>query len=53
FSNTELFNVSKLLNDKGYPTGWIFLWIALAYLVITFSISGLFRLLERRLEVAR
>ncbi|MDX3233496.1 amino acid ABC transporter permease [Streptomyces sp. ME19-01-6] len=53
FSNTELFNVSKLLSDKGYPIGWIFLWIALAYLVITFSISGLFRLIERRMEVAR
>ncbi|MEU2793904.1 amino acid ABC transporter permease [Streptomyces sp. NPDC007100] len=53
FSNTELFNVSKLLNDQGRPIGWIFLWIALAYLIITFAISGIFRLLERRLEVAR
>ncbi|MER7395599.1 amino acid ABC transporter permease [Streptomyces sp. NPDC000151] len=53
FSNTELFNVSKLLSDKGFAIGWIFLWIALAYLIITFTISGLFRLLERRLEVAR
>ncbi|CAM5602358.1 MULTISPECIES: amino acid ABC transporter permease [Streptomyces] len=53
FSNTELFSVSKLLNDQGRPIGWIFLWIALAYLIITFAISGLFRLLERRLEVAR
>ncbi|WP_030260670.1 amino acid ABC transporter permease [Streptomyces violens] len=53
FSNTELFNVSKLLSDKGFAIGWIFLWIALAYLVITFTISGIFRLLERRLEVAR
>lgn len=53
FSTTELFNVSKLLNDQGRPIGWIFLWIALAYLIITFAISGIFRLLERRLEVAR
>ncbi|MFG2583656.1 amino acid ABC transporter permease [Streptomyces malaysiensis] len=53
FSNTELFNVSKLLSDKGFAIGWIFLWIALCYLVITFAISGLFRLLENRLEVAR
>ncbi|MFH8348378.1 amino acid ABC transporter permease [Streptomyces sp. NPDC018045] len=53
FSNAELFNVSKLLNDQGRPIGWIFLWIALAYLIITFAISGIFRLLERRLEVAR
>ncbi|KOU08543.1 amino acid ABC transporter permease [Streptomyces sp. NRRL F-5755] len=53
FSNAELFSVSKLLNDQGRPIGWIFLWIALAYLIITFAISGIFRLLERRLEVAR
>jgi glutamate transport system permease protein len=53
FSNTELFNISKLLSDRGFAIGWIFLWIALAYLIITFAISGLFRLLERRLEVAR
>lgn len=53
FSVTELFNVSKFLSDKGFAIGWIFLWIALAYLIITFSISGLFRLLERRLGVAR
>ncbi|UXY30345.1 amino acid ABC transporter permease [Streptomyces sp. HUAS TT20] len=53
FSVTELFGVQKLLSDKGFPITWIFLWVALAYLVITFSISGLFRLLERRLGVAR
>ncbi|MEU5212964.1 amino acid ABC transporter permease [Streptomyces sp. NPDC020742] len=53
FSYPELFNVSKLLNDKGYAIAWIFLWIALTYLIITFSISGLFRLLERRMGVAR
>ncbi|WP_432039299.1 amino acid ABC transporter permease [Streptomyces cucumeris] len=53
FSVSELFSVSKLLSDKGYPIAWIFLWIAVAYLVITFTISGAFRLLERRLEVAR
>ncbi|MFE0378658.1 amino acid ABC transporter permease [Streptomyces inhibens] len=53
FSFGELFNVSKLLNDKGYAVAWIFLWVALAYLVITFAISGLFRLLERRMGVAR
>ncbi|MDT3398541.1 amino acid ABC transporter permease [Streptomyces sp. B1866] len=53
FSNTELFNVSKDLSDRGLAIGWIFLWVALCYLVITFAISGLFRLLEHRLEVAR
>ncbi|MGP4000811.1 amino acid ABC transporter permease [Streptomyces sp. 8N706] len=53
FSVTELFGVQKLLSDRGFPIGWIFLWVALAYLVVTFTISGIFRLLERRLEVAR
>lgn len=53
FSFSELFSVSKLLNDKGYTVAWIFLWTALGYLVITFSLSGLFRLLERRMGVAR
>ncbi|MEW9521443.1 amino acid ABC transporter permease [Streptomyces tubercidicus] len=53
FGFGELFNVSKLLNDKGYAIAWIFLWTALAYLIITFAISGLFRLLERRMGVAR
>ncbi|MFG2890593.1 amino acid ABC transporter permease [Streptomyces sp. NPDC048248] len=53
FGYGELFNVSKLLNDKGYAIAWIFLWTALAYLVITFAISGLFRLAERRMGVAR
>ncbi|MFD4787819.1 amino acid ABC transporter permease [Streptomyces sp. NPDC058459] len=53
FSVTELFGVQKLLSDQGYAITWIFVWVALGYLVITFSISGLFRLLERRLGVAR
>ncbi|AWN29873.1 MULTISPECIES: amino acid ABC transporter permease [Streptomyces] len=53
FGFGELFNVSKLLNDKGYAIAWIFLWTALAYLVITFALSALFRLLERRMGVAR
>ncbi|MCF3144723.1 amino acid ABC transporter permease [Streptomyces platensis] len=53
FGFGELFNVSKLLNDKGYAIAWIFLWTALAYLIITFAISAVFRLLERRMGVAR
>ncbi|GFE21671.1 amino acid ABC transporter permease [Streptomyces libani] len=53
FGYGELFNVSKLLNDKGYAIAWIFLWTALAYLIITFALSALFRLLERRMAVAR
>lgn len=53
FGYGELFNLSKLLNDKGYAIAWIFLWTALAYLIITFAISAVFRLLERRMGVAR
>ncbi|MEW2269008.1 ABC transporter permease subunit [Streptomyces sp. SID685] len=53
FSVTELFGWQKTMSDQGYAIAWIFLWVALGYLVITFSISGLFRLLERRLGVAR
>ncbi|MYW67242.1 ABC transporter permease subunit [Streptomyces sp. SID8379] len=53
FSVAELFGVQKLLSDKGFAIGWIFLWVALGYLIITFAISGLFRLLERRMGVAR
>ncbi|MER6028076.1 amino acid ABC transporter permease [Streptomyces sp. NPDC001851] len=53
FSVTELFGWQKTMSDQGYAIAWIFLWVALGYLVVTFSISGLFRLLERRLGVAR
>ncbi|MDJ0341617.1 amino acid ABC transporter permease [Streptomyces sp. H10-C2] len=53
FSVTELFSVQKLLSDEGLNLTVIFIWIALAYLIITFAISGLFRLLENRLAVAR
>ncbi|MEU3463085.1 amino acid ABC transporter permease [Streptomyces sp. NPDC006733] len=53
FSVTELFSTQKLLSDEGFNLTVIFIWIALAYLIITFAISGLFRLLENRLAVAR
>lgn len=53
FSVTELFGWQKVLSDQGYDIVPIFIWVALGYLVITFTISGIFRLLERRLEVAR
>ncbi|GGO56770.1 amino acid ABC transporter permease [Streptomyces daqingensis] len=53
FNNPELFSVQKVLSDKGFNVMVIFVWVALAYLVLVFAISGLFRLLERRLEVAR
>ena len=53
FSVTELFGWQTLMSEQGYAIIPIFLWVAAAYLVITFAISGLFRLLERNLEVAR
>ncbi|RST18195.1 amino acid ABC transporter permease [Streptomyces sp. WAC05374] len=53
FSVTELFGWQKLMSEDGYDIIPIFIWVSLAYLVVTFSISGVFRILERRLEVAR
>ncbi|MFF9869035.1 MULTISPECIES: amino acid ABC transporter permease [unclassified Streptomyces] len=53
FSVADLFGWQKLMSEQGYDIVPIFLWVALGYLVITFTISGIFRLLESRLEVAR
>ncbi|MFE6160345.1 amino acid ABC transporter permease [Streptomyces sp. NPDC056486] len=53
FDNVELFNISKTLSNEGYDIVMIFIWITVAYLIITYAINGLFRLLEHRLEVAR
>jgi glutamate transport system permease protein len=53
FDNVELFNISKVLSNEGYDIVMIFVWITIAYLIITYAINGLFRLLEHRLEVAR
>ncbi|GHF23773.1 amino acid ABC transporter permease [Streptomyces mashuensis] len=54
FNVSELGSVQKTLNaDSGYNIFVIFLWIAICYIIITFAISGLFRLLESRLAVAR
>ncbi|MGW1191959.1 amino acid ABC transporter permease [Streptomyces sp. NPDC002559] len=53
FSVTELFGWQKLMSDRGYAIAPVFIWVALGYLVVTFAISGLFWLVERRMEVAR
>ncbi|GAA4866559.1 amino acid ABC transporter permease [Kitasatospora terrestris] len=53
FSNAELFSVQKVFDEKGYPIFMTFFWIALAYLAISFTISGAFRVLEKQLAVAR
>jgi glutamate transport system permease protein len=53
FSVFELFTVQKTLSEMGYNIFLIFFWVAVAYLIITFFISAVFRLLETRLAVAR
>ncbi|MEU7583057.1 amino acid ABC transporter permease [Streptomyces sp. NPDC041068] len=53
FDNVELFNITKTLSNEGYDIVMIFVWITVAYLIITYAINGLFRLLEHRMEVAR
>jgi glutamate transport system permease protein len=53
FSVAELFAQQKRLSELGYNILTIFVWIAIAYLIITFTISALFRLLENRLGVTR
>jgi glutamate transport system permease protein len=53
FSVMELFTVQKTLGEEGYNILVIFLWVAVAYLIITGAISVLFRFLESRLAVAR
>ncbi|MFK4070973.1 amino acid ABC transporter permease [Streptomyces sp. NPDC029674] len=53
FDNVDLFNVAKTLSNDGYDIAMIFLWITVAYLIITYAINGAFRLLEHRMEVAR
>ncbi|MGW7416601.1 amino acid ABC transporter permease [Streptomyces sp. NPDC054863] len=53
FAVVELFGVQKTLSEDGYAILPIFIFVALGYLIVTFAISGLFRLLERRMEVAR
>ncbi|MFC8718322.1 amino acid ABC transporter permease [Kitasatospora sp. NPDC057198] len=53
FNVFELFSVQKTLTEKGYAIFAIFFWVALAYLVISFSVGAVFSALERRAVVAR
>ncbi|MGI5405117.1 amino acid ABC transporter permease [Streptomyces sp. CA-135486] len=53
FGVYELFTQQKRLSELGYGILAVFVWIALAYLLITLAISGLFRVLENRLVVTR
>ncbi|MFD5033393.1 amino acid ABC transporter permease [Streptomyces sp. NPDC058405] len=53
FSVTELLGTYKILSEMGFDIIWIFIWIAVGYLIITLSISALFHVLEKRWGVAR
>ncbi|MEV8096072.1 amino acid ABC transporter permease [Kitasatospora sp. NPDC085879] len=53
FNNSELYTVQATLTDKGYAIFGIFFWVALAYLLVSFTVGGVFRLLETRLAVVR
>ncbi|WP_431680766.1 amino acid ABC transporter permease [Kitasatospora sp. KL5] len=53
FSVSELYSVQATLSDKGYAIFAIFFWVALAYLLVSFTVGTLFRVLESRLAVAR
>ncbi|MDF3292319.1 amino acid ABC transporter permease [Streptomyces silvisoli] len=53
FDVTDLFAEQRRLSATGHDVLEVFVWIALAYLLITFVISELFQLLEHRLAVAR
>ncbi len=52
FDVAELFAQQRRLSATGHDVVEVFVWIALAYLLITFVISESFRLLEHRLAVA-
>ncbi|MFD7733760.1 amino acid ABC transporter permease [Kitasatospora phosalacinea] len=53
FNVFELFSVQKTLTEKGYDIFALFFWLALAYLVISFSVGAVFSTLERRTAVVR
>ncbi|MER6532233.1 amino acid ABC transporter permease [Streptomyces sp900105755] len=53
FSVTELLGTYRTLSELGYNIVWIFVWIAVGYLIVTLAISALFHLMERTWGVAR
>ncbi|MFG2844043.1 amino acid ABC transporter permease [Kitasatospora sp. NPDC048296] len=53
FSVTELLGTYRTINELGYSIVWTFVWIAVGYLIITFAVSAVFNLLERRVAVSR
>ncbi|MGE9692925.1 amino acid ABC transporter permease [Streptomyces sp. NRRL F-5630] len=53
FSVTELLGTYKTLNERGFNIVWVFVWIAVGYLILTLAISALFNYLEHRWGVPR
>ncbi|MDT0409605.1 MULTISPECIES: amino acid ABC transporter permease [Streptomyces] len=53
FSVTELLGTYKTLNELGFNIVWVFVWIAVGYLILTLAISALFNYLEHRWRVPR
>lgn len=53
FSVVELLGTYRTINELGYSIIWTFVWIAVGYLIITLTISGVCNLIERRLAVSR
>lgn len=47
------FVMKGLIRDEPQALYWVFFGTALGYIIIVFAISGVSRLLERRLEIAR
>ncbi|MET9480379.1 amino acid ABC transporter permease [Streptomyces sp. NPDC006638] len=53
FSVTELLGTYRTLNERGFSIVWIFVWIAVGYLIITLFLSALFGVMEKRWGIAR
>ncbi|MGA4541339.1 amino acid ABC transporter permease [Uniformispora flossi] len=53
FSVVELLGTYRTLNELGFNIVWTFVWIAVGYLIITLSISLVFRIMEKHWEVVR
>lgn len=53
FNVIDLYGTSAQMVENGEKVLWVFLWIAIGYLMITLSLSALFAALEKKLAVAR
>jgi glutamate transport system permease protein len=53
FGYVDLLSTKDLLLENGENVLWIFFWIAVAYLVMTVTLSALLAVLEKKLAVVR